>query len=51
MRADKLDDALKHRKSPEEVLKSGILHDDPRSPEDKYTEAIEEEYARREGGA
>ena len=51
MRADKLDDALRHRKSPEEVLKSGILHDDPRSPEDKYAEAIEEEYAKRDGGA
>lgn len=51
MRADKLDEALKHRKSPEELMKAGVLHEDPRSPDEKYAEAIEEEYAKREGGA
>jgi hypothetical protein len=51
MRADSLNEKIAHRPSPEALLKDGVLHDDPRSPEDKYTEAIEEEYAKREGGA
>ena len=51
MRADTLNEKILHRPSPEQVLKNGVLHDDPRSPEDKYAEAMEEEYAKREGGA
>ncbi|ORY57906.1 uncharacterized protein BCR38DRAFT_448996 [Pseudomassariella vexata] len=51
MRADTLNDKIQHRPAPEQLLKEGVLHEDPRSPEDKYTEAIEEEYAKREGGA
>ena len=51
MRADSLNDKILHRPSPEQVLKNGVLHDDPRSAEDKYAEAMEEEYAKREGGA
>ncbi|KAH6623864.1 hypothetical protein F5144DRAFT_584562 [Chaetomium tenue] len=51
MRADSLNEKIAHRPSPEALLKEGVLHDDPRSAEDKYTEAIEEEYAKREGGA
>ncbi|KAI1328919.1 hypothetical protein F5Y16DRAFT_137993 [Xylariaceae sp. FL0255] len=51
MRADSLNDKISHRPSPEKLVKDGVLHEDPRSPEDKYAEAIEEEYAKREGGA
>ncbi|KAJ2906393.1 hypothetical protein MKZ38_001753 [Zalerion maritima] len=51
MRADKLDHALANRKSPDELVKAGVLREDPRSPEEKYADAIEDEYAKREGGA
>ncbi|TRX91475.1 hypothetical protein FHL15_007699 [Xylaria flabelliformis] len=51
MRADSLNDKISHRPSPDQLLKNGVLHDDPRSPEEKYAEAIEDEYAKREGGA
>lgn len=51
MRADSLNDKISHRPTPEKLLKEGVLHDDPRSPDEKYAEAIEEEYAKREGGA
>lgn len=51
MRADTLNDKISHRPSPEQLLKNGVLHDDPRSPDEKYAEAIEAEYAKREGGA
>lgn len=51
MRADSLNEKISHRPSPEALIKDGVLHDDPRSPEEKYAEAMEEEYAKREGGA
>jgi hypothetical protein len=51
MRADSLNEKIAHRPSPETLLKKDILHEDPRSPEEKYAEAIEDEYAKREGGA
>ncbi|KAL2146477.1 hypothetical protein VTI28DRAFT_3946 [Corynascus sepedonium] len=51
MRADSLNEKIAHRPSPETLIREGVLHEDPRSPEDKYAEAIEEEYAKREGGA
>ena len=52
MRADSLNEKIAHRPSPDDLLKEGVLHADPRSPnEGKYAEAIEEEYAKREGGA
>jgi hypothetical protein len=51
MRADSLNDKISHRPPPEALLETGVLHDDPRSPEEKYAEAMEEEYAKREGGA
>ncbi|OIW25969.1 hypothetical protein CONLIGDRAFT_635728 [Coniochaeta ligniaria NRRL 30616] len=51
MRADSLNEKIAHRPSPEELIKEGVLQDDPRSPEEKYAEAIEDEYAKREGGA
>ncbi|KAK0714272.1 hypothetical protein B0T21DRAFT_296926 [Apiosordaria backusii] len=51
MRADSLNEKIAHRPAPEAVLEKHIIHEDPRSPEDKYAEAIEDEYAKREGGA
>ncbi|PQE22950.1 rpel repeat protein [Rutstroemia sp. NJR-2017a BBW] len=55
MRADSLNEKISHRPTPEELVKQGVLHEDPTSPtadpEKKYEEAIEEEYAKREGGA
>lgn len=53
MRADSLNDKIAHRPSPDELIKKGLLNpdEDPRSPDEKYKEAIEEEYAKREGGA
>jgi len=51
MRADSLNEKVAHRPAPEALLQKHILHEDPRSAEDKYAEAIEDEYAKREGGA
>ncbi|KAK7756893.1 hypothetical protein SLS62_000909 [Diatrype stigma] len=51
MRADSLNEKISHRPAPEKLLKEGVLLDDPRSPEEKYAEAMEQEYAKREGGA
>jgi len=51
MKADTLNEKIAHRPSPEELIKEGVLHEDPRSAEEKYEEAIEDEYAKREGGA
>lgn len=54
MRADSLNEKIAKRPSPDELIKKGVLakDEDPRSPTDeKYSEAIEEEYAKREGGA
>ncbi|KAL7796842.1 hypothetical protein V8C37DRAFT_371650 [Trichoderma ceciliae] len=51
MLGDKLNDKILHRPTPDTLLKEGVLHEDPRSPDEKYEEAIELEYAKREGGA
>jgi len=51
MRADSLNEKISHRPTPEALIKEGVLHEDPRSADEKYAEAIEEEYAKREGGA
>ena len=51
MKADALNEKILHRPSPEDLIKKGVLDEDPRSPEEKYEEAIEDEYAKREGGA
>jgi hypothetical protein len=51
MRRDSLHDKLSHRPTAEELIKGGVLHEDPTSVDDLYTERIEEEYAKREGGA
>ncbi len=57
MRADSLNEKIAHRPSPAELVKEGVLKEDPTSPtsatdNDKlYEERMEEEYAKREGGA
>ncbi|PSR88808.1 hypothetical protein BD289DRAFT_366669 [Coniella lustricola] len=53
MRADSLNEKIAKRPSPDELIQKGVLsaEEDPRSPDEKYQEAIEEEYAKREGGA
>ncbi|OAQ73421.1 RPEL repeat protein [Pochonia chlamydosporia 170] len=51
MLEDKLNDKISHRPNPEDLVKEGVLREDPRSAEQKYEEAIEDEYAKREGGA
>ncbi|KAF4974725.1 hypothetical protein FZEAL_8395 [Fusarium zealandicum] len=56
MLEDKLNDKISHRPDPEELIKEGVLHDDPRvggqgEAAKKYEEAMEDEYAKREGGA
>jgi hypothetical protein len=60
MRADSLNEKIAHRPTPEDLIKEGILTEDPTSiEEDKeqaekdklYEERMEEEYAKREGGA
>jgi hypothetical protein len=51
MRADSLNEKISHRPKPEDLIKEGVLHEDPTSPDKKYEERIEEEYAKREGGA
>ncbi|KAF5674746.1 RPEL repeat protein [Fusarium heterosporum] len=56
MLEDKLNDKISHRPDPEALIKEGVLRDDPRSVAQdeaakKYDEAIEDEYAKREGGA
>ncbi|POS87777.1 hypothetical protein EPUL_000372 [Erysiphe pulchra] len=47
MRADSLNDKIAKRPNPEDLVKKGILTDADRL----YEERIEEEYAKREGGA
>ncbi|KND91292.1 hypothetical protein TOPH_04158 [Tolypocladium ophioglossoides CBS 100239] len=51
MLEDKLNDKISHRPSPDELVKEGVLREDPSTAEQKYKEAIEDEYAKREGGA
>ena len=51
MRRDSLNEKISHRPSPEELIKQGVLRTDPTSPDETYEEKIEEEYAKREGGA
>lgn len=53
MRVDSLNEKIAKRPSPDELIKKGVLaaDEDPRSPSEKYQEAIEDEYAKREGGA
>lgn len=51
MRRDSLNEKISRRPPPEDLIRGGVLREDPRSPEERYEEAIEEEYAKREGGA
>lgn len=58
MRADSLNEKLSQRPKPEDLIKEGILTEDPtevseeqRERDRLYEERIEEEYAKREGGA
>jgi hypothetical protein len=54
MRADSLNEKISHRPQREELIKEGILTEEPISSEEAdklYEERIEEEYAKREGGA
>lgn len=51
MLGDKLNDKISNRPAPETLVKDGVLREDPRSAEERYEEAIEDEYAKREGGA
>lgn len=56
MLEDKLNDKISHRPDPQELINENIIHDDPRTVKQdaaarKYEEAIEDEYAKREGGA
>lgn len=51
MLEDKLNDKISHRPDPEKLVKEGVLRDDPRTAIERYEEAIEDEYAKREGGA
>ncbi|KAG6043676.1 hypothetical protein E4U33_001666 [Claviceps sp. LM78 group G4] len=48
---DKPDDKFLHRPSPEKLVNGGVLHEDSRTAEQAYEEAMEDEYAKREGGA
>lgn len=47
MRADSLNEKLANRPKPEDLLNKGVLTEDPTS----YEEKMEDEYAKREGGA
>lgn len=54
MRADSLNEKISNRPKAEDLIKGGVLQEDPTSPTspDKlYEERIEDEYAKREGGA
>lgn len=57
MRADSLNEKIAHRPVVEQLVNDGILKEDPTDPTEKdeanrlYEERIEEEYAKREGGA
>ena len=51
MRADSLNEKLGHRPKPEDLIREGVLKEDPTSPDETYEEKMEDEYAKREGGA
>lgn len=51
MRKDSLNEKISHRPSPAELVKQGVLHEDPTSLDETYEEKMEDEYAKREGGA
>jgi hypothetical protein len=51
MRKDSLNDKLSHRPTAEQLIKEGKLFADPTDADAIYEERIEDEYAKREGGA
>lgn len=52
MRADSLNEKISHRPKPEDLVREGVLKEDPTNPnEPSYEEKMEDEYAKREGGA
>lgn len=52
MRADSLNEKIAHRPTPEELVREGILKSPAVEEEEAtYEEKMEEEYAKREGGA
>ena len=51
MLADQLNDKISHRPEAEKLVEGGVLSEDPVEARRKYEEAMEEEYAKREGGA
>lgn len=56
MRADSLNERIQHRPKVEDLIREGVLKEDPTSPSKEeadalYEERIEDEYAKREGGA
>jgi hypothetical protein len=52
MRADSLNEKIMHRPKPEDLIREGVLKEDPTNPDEpSYEEKMEDEYAKREGGA
>lgn len=52
MRADSLNEKLGNRPKPADLIREGVLKEDPTEPEgETYEEKMEDEYAKREGGA
>ncbi|KAG5931294.1 hypothetical protein E4U60_006213 [Claviceps pazoutovae] len=51
MLEDNPNDNILHRPSPEKLVNGSVLHEDSRTAEQAYEEAMEDEYAKREGGA
>jgi hypothetical protein len=57
MLADSLNEKILHRPKPADLIKEGILTEDPTTELDQaakdklYEERMEDEYAKREGGA
>lgn len=51
MLADTLNDKIAHRPDANDLVSEGVLSEDPIAARRKYEEAMEEEYAKGEGGA
>ena len=51
MLEDALNDKIAHRPDAKELVSEGVLSEDPIAARRRYEEAMEEEYAKREGGA
>jgi hypothetical protein len=51
MLQDTLNDKIAHRPEPKELVSGGVLSEDPLEARRRYEEAMEDEYAKREGGA